>query len=102
LSREDRIAKNEVLFREVNERIDEVHQRGATTFRVVCECGDASCKEMLEVTSDEYRNVRAQPTHFIVIPGHEILDVEAVIESTANFNVVRKHVEEEDIARATH
>jgi hypothetical protein len=101
LSREDRIAKNEVLFREVNERIDEVQERPATTFRVVCECGDASCKEMLEIMSAEYRKVRAQPTHFIVIPGHEIPDVETVVESTADFYVVRKHVEEEDLARAT-
>ena len=101
LSREDRIAKNEVLFREVNQRIEEIHEPAATTFGVVCECGDATCKEMLEVTTHEYRNVRAKPTHFLVIPGHEIPDVETVIESTTRFNVVEKHVAEEQIARLT-
>jgi hypothetical protein len=101
VSREDRIVRNEALFREVNERLEEIQESAAETFGVVCECGDAGCKEMLEVTTHEYRDVRAEPTHFLVIPGHEIPDVETVVERTTHFNVVRKHVEEEQIARLT-
>jgi hypothetical protein len=46
-------------------------------------------------------DVRAEPTHFLVTPGHEAPDVETVIESTTRFNVVRKHADEEQIARLT-
>ena len=101
MSRQDRIVKNEALFREVNERIEEINEPAAPTFGVVCECGDADCREMFEVTPDEYRAIRAEPTHFLVLPGHEILDVESVIETTTRFNVVEKHVGEQEIARMT-
>jgi hypothetical protein len=101
MSREERLAKNEALFREVNQRIEEIQGPAVTTFDVVCECGDADCNETLEINPDKYGEVRTQPTHFLVIPGHEILDVETVIESTARFNVVEKHTGEEEIARLT-
>jgi hypothetical protein len=102
VSREDRIAKNEALFREVNERIEEIQEPAAETFGVVCECGDADCKEMLEITTEEYEEVRAKPTYFLVLPGHEILEVETVIESRTHFNVVEKLAGEEELARVTH
>lgn len=101
LSREDRIVKNEALFREVNERIEEVTASRLPLFEIVCECGDRECHEMLEVATDDYLRVREQPTHFFVTPGHEIADVETVIESTDRFNVVEKHVDQEQIARLT-
>ena len=34
--------------------------------------------------------MRADPTHFVVLPGHELLDVVTVIERHDTFNVVRK------------
>jgi hypothetical protein len=58
VSREDRIVKNEALFREVNERIEEIQKPAAETFGVVCECGDADCKDMLEITTEEYQEMR--------------------------------------------
>ena len=101
MSREDRITKNEALFREVNERIEELQPDQIPVFEIVCECGDSECYRTFEVESSDYTRVRAQPTHFLVVPGHEIPDVETVIESTALFNVVEKHVDEEHIARIT-
>jgi hypothetical protein len=101
LSREERITKNEALFREVNERIEELQPDQLPSFEVVCECGDRECHQTLEVGTDDYARVRSHPTHFFVTPGHEIPDVETVIETTARFNVVEKHVDEEQIARLT-
>ena len=100
-SRKDRIAKNEALFREVNERIEEVKPDRVALFEVICECGDRDCHETLEVARDDYSRVRARPTHFFVVPGHEILDVETVIETTPHFNVVEKDADQEEIARYT-
>jgi hypothetical protein len=42
------------------------------------------------VTRAEYESVRAVPTHFIVIPGHEDRRVEHVTESNERFFVVEK------------
>ena len=101
VSREERIAKNEALFREVNERIQEVTEDRLPSFEVVCECGDRDCHETVEVSTDDYSRVRDEPTHFLVVPGHEIPDVETVISSTESFNVVEKHMDEEQVARIT-
>lgn len=102
MSREDRIAKNEVLFREVNERIDEVHNPPDAPFEIVCECGNADCMQTLEVRPREYRAVRSEARHFFVLPGHEIPDVESVIDSTSRFNIVEKHADEAEPAIASH
>lgn len=102
MSREDRIAKNEVLFREVNERIDEVHNPPDAPFEIVCECGNADCLQMLEVRPREYRAVRSEATHFFVLPGHEAPDVETVLDSTSRFNIVEKHEDEAEPAIASH
>lgn len=98
--RKDRIARNEALFREVNERVkDLVPSEGGIEF--ICECGYEECIERVSLTADEYERVRSDPVEFFVKPGHEIPDVEEVVESHDRFLLVRKHVEERDIAQQT-
>jgi hypothetical protein len=96
--RKDRIARNEALFREVNERVkDLVPSEGGIEF--ICECGYEECIERVSLTADEYERVRSDPVEFFVKPGHEIPDVEEVVETHDRFLLVRKNVEERDIAR---
>jgi hypothetical protein len=88
-----RIGHNEALFREINERIEDMNAAfGAVTdsMSVVCECGDAACTEQVEIDMALYEHVRADPTHFIIVPGHEITNVEEVVEEHPTFSVVRK------------
>jgi hypothetical protein len=98
-SREERIAKNEVIFREVNERIRDVvpSEDGAVDF--LCECGREDCVEQIKLTMDEYERVRADPVQFFVKPGHASQDVEEVMEANERFLLVKKHAEEQEIAR---
>jgi hypothetical protein len=98
-SREERIAKNEVIFREVNERIREVvpSENGGIDF--LCECGREDCVEQISLTAKEYERVREDPVQFIVKPGHAIAEVEEVVEENDRFLLVRKHDEEQEIAR---
>ena len=98
-SREERIAKNEVIFREVNERIRDVvpSENGGIDF--LCECGREDCVEQIPLTTAEYERVRADPVQFFVKPGHAIKEVEDVIEENDRFLLVKKHVEEQEIAR---
>jgi hypothetical protein len=101
--REARIARNEALFRQVNERIREVpldaHPDELREF--LCECGSAECTEAIQLTLSEYEEVRADPRKFAVLPGHLVSDVESVVAANERFVTVRKHPEESVVARAT-
>jgi hypothetical protein len=92
--REIRIGKNEILYRAVNEEVRELDARlGAAslpTQSFVCECGEATCTERIELTNEEYEKVRADPRTFALVNGHEKLDVEYVVRRTDRYCVVRK------------
>jgi hypothetical protein len=89
-SRAERVGKNEALFREVNERIREI-----TTYdsdiEFLCECGDPGCARPIVMRIAEYENVRTDAKRFVVVPGHEIPEVEAVVGTNERFTVVEKH-----------
>jgi hypothetical protein len=100
-----RIGANEALYRSVNEKIESLSAAFGTiteSMSVVCECGDASCAEQIEVSVPDYERIRAEPTLFIIRPGHEIPDIEEVIERNDEFHVVRKvKGEAAELARET-
>jgi hypothetical protein len=87
-ARDERRARNEALFREVNERIEELssdESEQEASLEVVCECGRNDCTELLEVTRAQYEAVRSDPRRFLVLPGHEHTDTARVVERTAAF-----------------
>jgi hypothetical protein len=86
--RAERIGKNEALFREVNERIEEVSEGGTIEF--LCECGDAECTQPLALAVTAYEEVRAEPDRFAILPGHELPDVEEIVQRHDGYLVVRK------------
>ena len=102
--REERIARNETLFREVNERIRDVPPEGPAPEQsgFLCECGDAACTETIMLTIGEYEVVRSDPATFAVLPAHVAEDVEDVVARTDDrFVIVRKHPEGASIAIET-
>ena len=102
--RERRIGINEALFRAVNEQIEQLnkHLHGPEDMQVVCECADAQCVERLTVSMHDYERVRKDPRRFLIVPGHDVPDVETVIEEHDAFHIVEKIREEpERIAELT-
>jgi hypothetical protein len=88
-----RAAKNQSLFREVNERVEEIAQSfnlDSQQLDFICECAHTDCVERLEMSVREYEAIRRVPTHFAVADGHEIPDVENVVERTSRYVVVAK------------
>jgi hypothetical protein len=83
-------ARNQALFREVNERIGEF----ATGFEVdghdsyICECGNPQCTEPMELTRAEYEAVREQGNRFAVAPDHENPAAETVVEEHGRYSIV--------------
>lgn len=86
--RDARIGYNEALFRAVNEELGAQNAAGARlpSFEIVCECGSASCKKLITVTAREYESVRSRSNQFLVKPGHQIEEVEAVIDEIESVN----------------
>jgi len=73
VSREERIAKNEAVLRDVNENIRAaIGQQGndGHVFEFLCECADPRCMEWVELTVAEYEEIRADGTRYVLGPGH--------------------------------
>jgi hypothetical protein len=89
---QQRVAKNEALFRQVNERIAEVNESLGRDERTafLCECGDDDCTAPVTLTLAEYEEIRSNPTRFVVAHGHGTIDVERVVEQTDRYSVVEK------------
>jgi hypothetical protein len=106
-AREERLAANEALFREVNERVAEVAEQFVASdsrdrVDFSCECADRGCAEQIAMTLREYEALRAAATHFAVVPGHET-EIERVVERHSNYLVVEKeHPDAEEVARETN
>lgn len=90
--REERVARNEALFREVNEHIRDVNERlpPAEETDFLCECGDRACTEPIRLTLLEYEQIRSESTQFAIVPGHVEPTVETVVHENDRFAVVRK------------
>jgi hypothetical protein len=89
-----RAARNQSLYREVNERVealnaafDELLDAGSTW---ICECADTDCTEPMEFTLAEYEALRARSNRFAVLPGHVYPEVERVVEDHDGYVVVEK------------
>jgi hypothetical protein len=90
-----KVGENEALFRTVNEEIEGLNRGMAEisdhTLHITCECGDLLCTAPLLVPIEDYERIRADSALFFIEPGHEIRNVENVIERTPQFAVVRKN-----------
>ena len=89
---QERVGANETVFREINEGIERGQWPGeensAVGFR--CECAQLGCNDLIELSVNEYEAVRAHPRRFIVLPGHERVDVELVVETHPGYLIVEK------------
>jgi hypothetical protein len=90
--RDERLANNEVIFRTVNESIDQQAARfgGLDTYEFICECATSECFDRIALTREQYESVRQHGKRFFVAPGHQDLQVELVVESHGTFVVVEK------------
>lgn len=97
-----RIARNEAIFREVNEAIKGGHWPGEAGAPIAfrCECGQLGCSRLIELRSTEYERIRAHPRRFLVALDHDAA-VETVVERRDNYMVVEKRGEAGRVAEAT-
>jgi hypothetical protein len=96
-----RLAQNEDLFRQVNERIDELaanHGDDSHVYEFFCECSDVACLERVRLSLSEYAHVREDPTRFVVVKGHVLEEIEHVIEPAEDHVLIEKDGVAGDVA----
>jgi hypothetical protein len=105
--REERIIRNEALYRELNERVreieDDMSMRGLVEpgphGEYFCECGLNECMEKIRLTRDEYEQARSNSTRFVILPDHLIADVERVVHrEDGRYAIVEKLEGERELA----
>jgi hypothetical protein len=103
--REERLARNEAIFREINERTRSLQERfgpedPTTAYEeFLCECGDQLCVERVKLTVREYESVRLEPTQFVLRPGHAVPRVERIVWENDRYVVVVKLDDAAEVAQ---
>ena len=84
-----RAARNQQLFRELNDAISTLHYSSSFN-EYVCECGMKNCLEVIVLTLERYQEIRTAPDHFIVLPGHWSTKAERLVREESGFHVVER------------
>ena len=90
-----RIAENEAMFRQANERIESFAETSIAfpqteTIGFICECGNVDCDAHLYLTHEQYEALRRNPLRFAVLPGHVMEGAEKVGGGLGEAIVVEK------------
>ena len=82
-------ALNQALCREVNERIRSAAETAGHVL-ILCECAAIGCTETLNMSVAEYERIRSSWVRFPIALGHDVSEVENVVEDNERFAIVRK------------
>jgi hypothetical protein len=95
-------ARNEALFREVNERILELSEgHGVDAGELVpflCECAALGCGGTVSLTLGEYESVRTRDRVFVLLRGHEQPELERVVGELRDYLLVEKEGAADEVA----
>jgi hypothetical protein len=101
-SREYRVAHNEDLCRDLNERKAAWIEGGHLVAGFRCECWDLGCTDRIKMSAEQWREVRSRANRFVVTPGHLASEFETVVNEYPHFWFIEKHgkagEEAEDLA----
>jgi hypothetical protein len=103
-ARAERLTHNQALFWDINERVEELLDRAASTTareESLCECASDACTEHIAITLEQYREVRATPGTFAVAPddAHVFADIERITAQNDGYRVVEKQGTAAQIAK---
>jgi hypothetical protein len=93
VDREERRRENEYVFRSANERLSQVvEKRVPPSARVpfLCECADETCMGRVDVTLDQYRELRSHERRFIMLPDHQRTVGEEIVEQHDGYYITEK------------
>ena len=97
------MARTDATFRDANEHILERARQyglgGLVPF--ICECAEESCTTIVPLSLEEYGHVRADSTHFLNVPGHQVAGQGhvRVVEEHDRYVIVEKIGRAGEVAR---
>jgi hypothetical protein len=91
-ARQERMTKNEALFREVNERVEALaHDLGPDVpYEFFCECANADCTFRIALPVGVYETIRGDARQFVVLPLHYTPEIEDLVAEEDAYWIVRK------------
>ncbi|MDB5182783.1 MAG: hypothetical protein JWO47_567 [Candidatus Saccharibacteria bacterium] len=111
-------AENEVVFRNFNERMNKgIHslkkiatEEGQFTdvpdlkksLYYCCECADENCRDRIKISSSTYAKLHGKNNSFVIIPGHNVKEIERVVLRRPNYEVVEKYIEPSKSVKGLH
>jgi hypothetical protein len=95
-----RLRKNEEIKEALNRRfegtLDEIRERDGlepeAPMALFCECSDLGCRERIHIVPRRFDELHRDADQFVVMPGHEMLDIERVVDQEGDYLIVRKIV----------
>jgi hypothetical protein len=84
-----RRAKNEALFRDINERLQGLNDDFGTS-EWLCECSDLECVGRIVMSDAAYEEVRQHGAHFMLLAGHEEGDIERIVVRHDGYVIAEK------------
>ena len=102
--RGSRAARNQSLFREINERVRDLNEGFSMVLPVgewICECANDTCTERIEMSPEAYEAIRQDGARFFVAPSdeHILADSQRITERHERFWVVEKTGEPRELAK---
>lgn len=104
---ERRLVENQVYFRQFNERVtkglDELTELAQHTdqtdllpdvdqpIQFYCECSDDNCTKRITLRPSEHRALHKNNDQFVLLPHHDIPEIERITVATGDYIVVEKY-----------
>jgi ANTAR domain len=93
MPREQRIVQTEEFYRQINDLIARNGRRDGQVY--MCECANPYCNVTMDVTDEDITTLHSMPGYYLILPGHEIPDIEHVVHTTKAYSIVAKDGTEE-------
>jgi hypothetical protein len=90
---EQRLIANEIIQRDENEKANlKLHHILASDDKIlfICECSRKECKDRIGLTNKQFYDFHRDRTHFVIMPDHQVTDVERVVTKTDDYYIVEK------------
>ena len=105
---ERRMAENEVMFREFNEKVqhdfeelkkiavehDQTHfvEENDIPLHFYCECSDKDCQQRIVIKPSRYTDIHTKRDRFIILPNHDVPNIEQVVSKEPSYWIVEKYL----------
>lgn len=90
---------NELAARAANQRAQQViehhtpdNELDGLKIDFYCECSNADCTARIPLTLEQFKEMHAEQSHFVIAKGHATPAIEKVIKTKGSMQIVSKYM----------